>query len=80
MSLTRDRGYIVFECDQCKEPHETGTIKLDIAVQRIKALGWFIRPDRGVWLHYCGMDCFKLWQKREKPVVVNDRQYWQDRD
>lgn len=81
MSFTRDRGFIVFQCDQCKETHETGTVEFNRAKDRMKDLEWSFRPDRGNWLHFCSDACRGAWRvATAPPVAVNGRQYWEDRD
>lgn len=61
MSLTWDRGQVVFECDNCGDTLETEESEFDLALERAKENGWGAhRMGRArVWRHYCGEKCFQ---------------------
>lgn len=55
MSMTRDYGEIVFECDSdnCLEHIETGTEQWENAKQVFDRAGWRAVHMHGTWEHYC---------------------------
>lgn len=57
MSLTRDRGKVVFECDRCGEALETEEKDFDAAREKLTAEGWLTRKHGKDWCHYCGELC-----------------------
>lgn len=60
MSMTRDHGEIVFECDSpnCLEFIETDTEQWEVAKAMFDQRGWAATNMRGTWMHYCP-DCGK---------------------
>lgn len=59
MSLTRDAGNIVFECDNCHETLETGTSNFDEARQVLENDEWRWRrfPGSSDFKHFCQTSC-----------------------
>jgi hypothetical protein len=54
VSLARDCGNIVFECDDCNDVLDTGTESFREAIENMHAEGWTAhRIDDGVWEHKC---------------------------
>lgn len=53
MSLTRDKGLIVIECDDCDEVEETGTDDLRDALDHIETEGWTKKSVGHTWEHFC---------------------------
>jgi hypothetical protein len=62
MSLTKDHGDIVFQCDGkgCRETLETSTSNFDSARNVLTRNKWRPKKDPAtdVWLHFC-TDCQK---------------------
>ncbi len=60
--IRRDKGEIIFECDECGADFPGGTAEFYEVLQDLKAAGWRIRKvedeDDGetTWEHYCA-DC-----------------------
>jgi hypothetical protein len=61
MSITRDYGEIVFECDSpnCLEFIETEAENWEVAKATFDRAGWMATNMRGTWEHYC-YDCAKM--------------------
>lgn len=59
MSITRDRGEVVFECDgpQCHETLETGERDFDAARQNLVSESWATRKLGTEWYHFCSAVC-----------------------
>ncbi len=57
MSLHRDHGEIVFECDGCGETLETLTTDFWAAAAKLKDEGWRTRKRGQEWEHFCSEDC-----------------------
>jgi hypothetical protein len=53
MTLHRDRGEIIFECEACDETHETGTRDFDDALADLRRQNWRVCRHRGDWAHLC---------------------------
>lgn len=53
MTLSRDRGLIVFECDECGDTEETETRDFAEAREHIRAEGWTTQRSGDDWLHVC---------------------------
>jgi hypothetical protein len=64
VSLTRDRGLIVFECDSCGENLETGTRDFDVAVAELRFEEWLTVKRKREWLHFCSRECRDDLQQR----------------
>jgi hypothetical protein len=58
MSITRDHGMVVFECDteQCCETLETGRYDFADAVNELSEKGWKTCKVGDAWEHTCP-DC-----------------------
>lgn len=59
MSITRDRGFIVYECDHCHETLETETKEFDEATKAAKDEAWLTRPLGRLWFNFCGPGCLR---------------------
>lgn len=55
MSIDRQKGDIIFECDACGETFETNQADFNTGFGMIKRAGWRARKIKDVWSHYC--DC-----------------------
>jgi hypothetical protein len=54
MSVLRQHGQIVFECDACGDTHESGTTDFHDAYADAKDAGWVsFKNDEGDWEHRC---------------------------
>jgi hypothetical protein len=55
MSITRDYGEVVFECDSpdCLETLETGSETWEVAKGKFDRAGWQAKHFAGQWFHYC---------------------------
>lgn len=53
MSLHREGGKIVFECDECEDTEETETSDFEEARDHIRAEGWTTRKVGDDWVHRC---------------------------
>lgn len=55
MSITRDHGLIVFECDDpvCFEMLETDLETWEVAKSKFDKAGWQAKHFAGQWWHYC---------------------------
>jgi hypothetical protein len=55
MSITRDYGQLVFECDapDCLEVLETESETWEIAKSKFDKAGWQSKHFAGDWWHYC---------------------------
>jgi hypothetical protein len=62
MSLTRDHGDIVFECDSCRDTLETRTANFEAARNLLKRAHWqpYRRKDSDDWSHRCHACCAPL--------------------
>lgn len=58
MSVTRDYGDVVFECDTCGEIIETHTDDFMDALSFAKGEGWIVSKDGDDWVHFCNRNCF----------------------
>jgi hypothetical protein len=57
MTVIREYGNIIFECDACIETFETDTDDFHTAYEQVKKLGWkAVKLDSGEWEHRCS-DC-----------------------
>lgn len=58
MSITRDYGEVVFECDSpnCVGSLETGVESFEVALSKLRQAGWQEDFFQGNWRHYC-KDC-----------------------
>lgn len=54
--LRRERGKIVFECDDCGEIMDSGTADFADALEELRKEGWRPVQREGVWEHMCS-DC-----------------------
>lgn len=68
MSLTRDKGLIVFQCDECHETLETETRSFQEALDLLKAeKDWGMRKLGMEWYHFCTDKCHQTFMdKRAK--------------
>lgn len=68
MSITRDKGLIVFQCDNCHDTLETETNSFQGARDLLKATkGWFARKLGKDWYHFCDDSCHQEFMtKRSK--------------
>ncbi len=57
MSMTKDRGLIIFQCDECKETLETETKEFAEAVTAQQEAGWFYRRYGNEHLHFHTLRC-----------------------
>jgi hypothetical protein len=55
VSITRDYGAIVFECDdpECIEVLETDSDMWENAKRTFDRAGWQVKHFAGQWYHYC---------------------------
>lgn len=53
MTITRDGGEIVFNCDSCPEFVETGEEDFQEAFALAKRDGWRARKEGAEWVHDC---------------------------
>jgi hypothetical protein len=53
MSLDRQHGDVVFECDGCADTFETSTGDFDTAFAAVTREGWHALKTGDVWSHYC---------------------------
>jgi hypothetical protein len=53
MTVDRQYGRIIFECDRCSDPYETPDRHFDKAIARIKDEGWLVTKDGEMWVHIC---------------------------
>lgn len=53
MSITRDHGEIVLECDKCSETIETGEEDFNAAWNEAKTQGWRAYKEDDEWCHSC---------------------------
>lgn len=53
MALERERGLIVFTCDECGEVEETETRDFEEAREHIRAEGWRTSKVGDEWVHKC---------------------------
>jgi Fe2+ or Zn2+ uptake regulation protein len=51
--LDRQKGNIVFQCDECGEVLETNTNDFDSARNLLKRERWAVEKIDGEWEHYC---------------------------
>lgn len=66
MSLTRDRGLIIFECDNCHDTFETETKSFQEALALLKAEpGWFMRKLGNDWYHFHDNKCYREFMKKK---------------
>ena len=56
MSITRDRGMVVFQCDECREILETETYEFFVAREEMMRKGWKAEKFCADWRHICP-DC-----------------------
>lgn len=56
MTLSRQYGLVVFECDDCGDALETETRDFHEALERLREEGWRTLPGRTdhEWRHKCG--------------------------
>ncbi|HMD82748.1 MAG TPA: hypothetical protein VKE92_15635 [Anaerolineales bacterium] len=54
MTITRDRGFIIVECDHCHDTLETETRNFGDALEKIKEEEWITRKFDGsqVYFHF----------------------------
>jgi radical SAM protein with 4Fe4S-binding SPASM domain len=63
MSVTRDHGGIVFECDDCHDYVETFTGNWQEALDEMKANGFrSYRRRPNMWFHFCE----KCWARKTR--------------
>ena len=55
MTIDRQKGDLIFECDGCGEVFESNTSDFNSAFNMAKRAGWRARKINDVWSHYC--DC-----------------------
>lgn len=53
MTIDRQHGDIVFECDGCGETLETAQADFGAAFNFVKREGWRAKKIGNVWSHYC---------------------------
>lgn len=53
MTVDRQKGNVVFECDACNETLETKTSNFSAAMNLLHHEGWKARREDGEWVHYC---------------------------
>jgi hypothetical protein len=53
MTVDRQKGNIIFECDACNETLETNTSNWDAAMNMLRHGGWKARKEDEEWVHYC---------------------------
>jgi hypothetical protein len=56
MTIHRDKGKVVFECDECGEDYNAQESVFDEAWQAAKADGWVSYKLGSEWHHFCP-DC-----------------------
>jgi len=56
MSMTRDHGDFVFECDSCGNALETNEDDFNVAISALKREGWKSAKSGSSWKHICP-DC-----------------------
>lgn len=58
MTISRECGIIVFQCDgkRCPEIFDSGERDFNIALEDFKKTDWTIRNINGEWFHICP-DC-----------------------
>lgn len=68
MSLTKDKGLIVFQCDECHDTLETETNSFQEALDLLKATrGWQARKLGRDWYHFHNEACHQSFMdKRSK--------------
>lgn len=64
MSITRDDGDIVFNCEECPEYFEAETAQFMDAVDAVKKAGWLIIRT-SEWEHRCP-SCAEDWKAKNK--------------
>ena len=57
MSITKDRGNIVFECDCCSETLDTEEKDFEDAMRTAKDNGFKAICIYGEWKHICSKEC-----------------------
>lgn len=56
MTIARQRGKIVFQCDDCGAEYDTLTDDFRDGLDDAKSDGWVARLVDGEWQHFCP-DC-----------------------
>jgi Fe2+ or Zn2+ uptake regulation protein len=56
MTVDRQHGYIIFECDSCNEVYEVDHDDFDRAYAQVKQSGWKAIKIGKDWEHHCP-DC-----------------------
>ena len=69
MSIIRNHGFIVFECDDCGETLETGVKEFYLAPEAAKQEGWDISKANGEWIHRCP-ECYAEYMKPQNDFEV----------
>lgn len=59
MTLIRDHGKIIFECDSCTANLETDSSNFDIALEELWRHNWRSYRRNGTYEHRCS-DCERL--------------------
>lgn len=63
MSITRDRGNIVFECDHCGEILEPELKNFNEAQTNAREEGWIARKVGNEWYNFDTEECYKAFIK-----------------
>lgn len=58
MSFTRDRGIIIFECNNCGNTLDSETKDFDEALYALKTDGWRFDKSGKEYKHYCNDKCW----------------------
>lgn len=68
MSLTRDHGHIIFECDNaCGDTFESGSKSFEEALAAFRLEGWRVmQKPATVWRHFCSKSCEDEWLEKIK--------------
>ena len=56
MSVERQDGIVIFECDNCGEELDTDETEFVDALDVLREEGWKAFKVSGDWVHHCG-DC-----------------------
>lgn len=54
--LDRQKGNIIWQCDECNETLDTGTSDFDAAKNLLKRERWAVEKVDDTWEHFCP-DC-----------------------
>lgn len=57
MSITRDKGKLVVQCDECHETLETDETNFEMALVAARNEGWQNCYHKGHWFNLCSQAC-----------------------